>query len=97
MSQAVEGMWIRTGGYGQFRGKWVEFTVFIFKYISDQFFFHVQTGSTDPYCFVEFETRESAEQALFAMNNRNVYEKVSKGIMKDLNNKFGHVRAGKMI
>ena len=97
MSQAVEGMWIRTGGYGQFRGKWVEFTVFIFKYISDQFFFHVQTGSTDPYCFVEFETRESAEQALFAMNNRNVYEKVSKGIVKDLDNKCGHVRAGKMI
>ena len=32
-SQAVEGMWIRTGGYGQFRGKWVKFIVFIFKYI----------------------------------------------------------------
>ena len=32
-SQAVEGMWIRTGGYGQFRGKWVKFIVFILKYI----------------------------------------------------------------
>lgn len=46
---------------------------------------------------MEFETRESAEQALFAMNNRNVYDKVSKGIVKDLNNKCGHVRAGKKI
>ena len=32
-SQAVEGMWICTGCYGQFRGKWVKFIVFIFKYI----------------------------------------------------------------
>ena len=40
-SQAVERMWIRTGGYGQFRGKWVKFIVFVFKYISDQFCFHV--------------------------------------------------------
>ena len=40
-SQAVEGMRIRTGGYGQFRGKWVKFIVFVFKYISDQFCFHV--------------------------------------------------------
>ena len=46
---------------------------------------------------MEFETRESAEQALFAMNNRNVFDKVSKGIVKDLNNKCGHVRAEKMI
>ena len=46
---------------------------------------------------MEFETRESAEQALFAMNNRNVFDKVSKGIVKDLNNKCGHVRAVKMI
>ena len=46
---------------------------------------------------MEFETRESAEQALFAMNNRNVFDKVSKGIVKDLNNKYGYVRAGKMI
>ena len=40
---------------------------------------------------MEFETRESAEQALFAMNNRNVYDKVSKRIVKDLNDKCGHV------
>jgi len=26
---------------------------------------------------VEFETKEAAEYALFAMNNRNVYDKVS--------------------
>ena len=46
---------------------------------------------------MEFETRESAEQALFAMNNRNVFDKVSKGIVKDLNSKCGHVRAETMI
>jgi len=27
---------------------------------------------------VEFETKEAAEYALFAMNNRNVFDKVSK-------------------
>lgn len=60
------------------------------------------TGSTDPYCFVEFETRESAEQALFAMNNRNVFDKPIKvnwatnntgGMRKDTSNHY-HVFVG---
>ena len=39
--------------------------------------FFFQSSSADPYCFVEFETKDAAEYALFAMNNRNVYDKVS--------------------
>ena len=27
-SQAVEGTWIRTGGYGRLRGEWVNFAIF---------------------------------------------------------------------
>ncbi|XP_022792939.1 nucleolysin TIAR-like [Stylophora pistillata] len=33
------------------------------------------SSQTDPYCFVEFETRTDAEKALFAMNSRTVYDK----------------------
>lgn len=60
------------------------------------------SSSTDPYCFVEFETKESAEYALFAMNNRNVYDKNIKvnwatsntgGMRKDTSNHY-HIFVG---
>ena len=43
-----------------------------------------QSSSTDPYCFVEFETKKAAEYALAAMHNRNVYDKVSDAPLEQL-------------
>ncbi|KAJ7336490.1 Nucleolysin TIA-1 isoform [Desmophyllum pertusum] len=60
------------------------------------------SSSTDPYCFVEFETKEAAEHALFAMNNRNVFDKNIKvnwatsntgGMRKDTSNHY-HIFVG---
>ncbi|XP_015759457.1 PREDICTED: nucleolysin TIAR-like [Acropora digitifera] len=60
------------------------------------------SSATDPYCFVEFETKEAAEYALFAMNNRNVFDKNIKvnwatnntgGMRKDTSNHY-HIFVG---
>ncbi|XP_068709329.1 nucleolysin TIAR-like isoform X3 [Montipora foliosa] len=63
---------------------------------------NAQSSATDPYCFVEFETKEAAEFALFSMNNRNVFDKNIKvnwatnntgGMRKDTSNHY-HIFVG---